>query len=60
MVSTNLPELVRQLHELGTVRVTDRLDTIELRFDPMSTQRRSMMWSAMRVVNSGSSASYEC
>ena len=30
MISTNLPELVYQLQQLGDVRVMDRLDTIEL------------------------------
>jgi len=30
MISTNLPELVRQLQELGDVRVMDHLDSIEL------------------------------
>lgn len=33
MISTNLPELVRQLQQLGDVRVMDRLDTIEVHVD---------------------------
>jgi hypothetical protein len=30
MISTNLPDFVRQLQQLGDVRVMDRLDTIEV------------------------------
>lgn len=30
MITTNLPELVNQLRQLGDVRVLDHLDTIEL------------------------------
>lgn len=32
MITTNLPEFVKQLRQLGDVRVIDRMDTIELRF----------------------------
>jgi hypothetical protein len=38
MISTNLPELYRQLQELGDVSVMDRIDTIELHFSaPVNT-----------------------
>jgi len=34
MITTNLPEFVNQLQQLGEVRVLDHMDTIELRFPP--------------------------